>query len=393
MLLVLNVGSSSIKFAVFDKQQCLYRAKVERVGEVLTYAQAMGVIIRNLKKQGILISSITHIAHRVVHGGPLRKPTVLTQGVVKMLERYVELAPLHEAPELAIVKWCLANATADNIGVFDTAFHATIPVEQFTYALPASLRKKYSIRRYGFHGLSHKSMLERATQALKKMPRRLITCHLGAGSSITAIYDGHSIDTSMGMTPLEGVVMGSRCGSIDPSLPLLIMEHEHLSPRQMLHLLNEESGFKGLVGKEDIRDVAAMRSKDSQCAIRILINQVVKYVGAYAALMGGIDAIAFSGGIGENHAEMREAILAKLAWLGVIIDKEANKKHRERIMTKDSDVAVLVVPANEEWQIAQEAMLFMRGGASVHSISQHRSNASKTIEAFAAIVFEGDDAQ
>ncbi|MEK6874740.1 MAG: acetate/propionate family kinase [Nanoarchaeota archaeon] len=355
MLLVLNVGSSSIKYAVFEQRRKKICGNIEQIGEVLTYEQGINAIVSILDKNKISFNLITHIAHRIVHGGPLRKPTILTKGIVKMLERFVECAPLHEAPELKIVKWCLIHSLADNIGVFDTSFHETILQENSMYALPKDMCQKYGFRRYGFHGLSHQSMIERASRILGKIPENMVSCHLGSGSSITAIKRGLSFDTSMGMTPLEGVVMSSRCGSIDPSIPLLVMEHEKRSAKEMLRILNEQSGFFALTGQKDIREIYKLHTKEAEIALKLFSLQITKYIGAYAAEMGGLDVISFSGGIGEHQWQLRESVLAPLEWLGVQINKEHNKINNETVSSANSRISIFVFPANEEEMIAKDA--------------------------------------
>lgn len=392
-VLVINSGSSSVKYTLFRLQKGTVMAKgiVERIGlpdSVLRHTPyKRQEIIRQLSisdhehaikialdalvdpEYGVLedISQIKAVGHRVVHGGEeIAESVIITEEVIRVIEKYAELAPLHNPPNLLGIRACqrlLPNIK--QVAVFDTAYYQSMPPKSYLYGLPYELYKKYGIRRYGFHGTSHRFVAMRTAEILKKPLEKLkiITCHLGNGCSITATLFGKAIDTSMGFTPLEGLLMGTRCGDIDPAVVFYIMEKEKLDVHQINELLNKKSGLLGLagIGSNDMRDISrAARSGNEQAnfAIEVFIHRVQKYIGAYIVSMNGVDAITFTAGIGENHGYTRQRVCENLGFLGVKIDKDKNiSTKREKIISSSrSKVKVLVVPTNEELLIAQDTM-------------------------------------
>ncbi|MBI4739330.1 acetate kinase [Candidatus Woesearchaeota archaeon] len=307
--------------------------------------------------------TIDAVGHRVVHGGAHTQPEIITPAVVKQLEMLCELAPLHDPSEVEGIKVCLSLMNVPQVAVFDTAFHQTLPPKAYTYAIPRKFANKYHIRRYGFHGISHKYVAHEAAKILGKplAQLKLITCHLGNGQSICAIDRGKSVDTSMGFTPLEGLVMGSRSGDLDPALVAYLAEKEKIPAARVVNLLNKESGLLGLSGKKDLRDIiASMKSwkgKGSQharLAFDVMCHRLVKYLGAYYVELGGCDAIVFTAGIGEHAALLRENVLKQLSCIGVALDSSANRKNKAIITKYSSRIKALVIPTNEELMIARE---------------------------------------
>ncbi|OJU55279.1 MAG: acetate kinase, partial [Bacteroidales bacterium 45-6] len=305
--------------------------------------------------------------HRVVHGGEqFNKSVLITDQVIDKVVECIDLAPLHNPPNLDgiyAVKELMGNIP--QVAVFDTAFHQTMPSKSFLYGLPYSLYEKYSIRRYGFHGTSHRYVSKRASEiaGIPYENSRIISCHLGNGGSLAAIVNGQSIDTSMGMTPVEGLLMGTRCGDVDPGVISYIMDKEKIGTQAISTLLNKHSGLLGISGiSSDMREVlgaAAEGNERAKLAIEVFIHKVRKYIGSYAALMGGADIILFTGGIGENNAALREQICANMEYMGVKIDSTVNAATRGDeafISTEDSAVKVLVVPTDEEFMIAADTM-------------------------------------
>ena len=278
------------------------------------------------------------------------------------------ISPLHNPPQAATIRACRSvfGEKLPMVAVFDTAFHATMPPKAYTFAIPYKYYEQYGVRRYGFHGTSHRYVSGRIGELMGGQPHRLITCHLGNGSSLAAIRDGRVVDTSMGFTPLDGLMMGTRCGSIDPSIVSYIANLENLHESEMSHLLNGESGLLGVSGvSSDFRDVleaAENGNKRAQLAADMLEYQIVKLIGSYAAALGGVDAILFTGGIGENAVDLREQVIRDLAYLGVTPDSEANRSRGEevRISGPDSKVQVWVVPTNEEIMIARDTASFVQ---------------------------------
>ncbi|MFH0839427.1 MAG: acetate kinase [Candidatus Omnitrophota bacterium] len=389
-ILVINSGSSSVKYKLFDvkDKKELARGMVERIGlkkSELTHATSFGKEIKILKEirdhesairlalslladkeHGVIndISEISAVGHRVVHGGEkFSNSVVITSQVIKVIKSYFKLAPLHNPPNLLGIK--VAQKLLPDIkhvAVFDTAFHQTIPPSAYLYGLPYGLYEKERIRRYGFHGTSHKYVALRAAEILHKPLNKLklITVHLGNGCSITAVKNGRSINTSMGYTPLEGLLMGTRSGDIDPAIALYLSKKKGLSAKAIDDLLNKKSGLLGISGiSSDMRDVykaVTKGNKRAKLAFQVFVDRIQKYIGSYIVAMDGVDAIVFTAGIGENHAPTRSAVCEKLSFLGIKIDPKKNKSAvKEKVITTDlSKVKVLIIPTNEELMIARE---------------------------------------
>jgi len=347
-ILIFNVGSSSIKYSINDiKDNLKYHSKQEAEKIIIK-------IISDLNKKNI---KVTAIGHRVVHGGTTKDTIKIDKSSIKQIEKFSELAPLHNYPQLNVIKICTKLFKVPQFAVFDTAFHAAMPAKAFTYALPAKLCRKYNIRKYGFHGTSHNYVSKHAAKLLGKPPSqlKLITCHLGNGSSVSAVCNGHCIDTSMGFTPLEGLVMGTRCGDIDPALVYYIMKKEKLSTEKIDDLLNKKSGLLGISEiSNDMPTLEKSKDKRAKLAIDIFCYRIKKYIGAYMAAMNGADAIIFTAGIGENEASIRENILSDMENLGVLLDKKRNYAKETLISSKESKVKVLVIPTKEDLLIKEE---------------------------------------
>jgi acetate kinase len=387
LVLVLNAGSSSLKFNLFDMgdETSLAEGMVERIGlseanlactiegekhkEVLpapTHKEALEAILEQLHATVLKDTPIHAVGHRVVHGGPKYGDSVLvTEEVVKDIEHFAMYAPLHNpANALGIRSAMAAFPDVPHVAVFDTAFHHNIPDHARTYGIPYDLSQKYGIRRYGFHGSSHAFVAARTAILLCRPLRSLkvITCHIGNGTSICAVNNGKSVDTSMGMTPLQGVIMGTRCGTIDPSVVEMLMEYEHLDYTAITDLLNKKSGLLGISGvSSDFREIeiAADHGNDrARLARDLLTYNVRQFIGAYVTSLDGVDAITFTAGIGTHSTYVRAKVCSKLGFLGVKLDPEANEHGTgERIITTpDSRVAVTVVPTNEELMIARETI-------------------------------------
>lgn len=385
-VLVLNCGSSSIKYQFFDTdtKTALAKGVVERigmssavlshsrydgdeikiVGEILDHSIAIEYVLGVMlsKNHGVISDKedIEAVGHRVVHGGETFSGSVLiTDEVIQVLQDNIELAPLHNPPNIKgiqAVKRILPNTP--QCGIFDTAFHVKMPPKAFLYGIPFELYKKHKIRRYGFHGTSHLFVSDRAAEILGKPKDQLkiITAHLGNGCSMAAVHNGRSVDTSMGFTPLEGLLMGTRSGDVDPSVILYIMGKEGLSMNEANTLLNKHSGLLGISGESsDMREITAAVNEDhkrAKYAFDVFCYRIKKYIGAYAAAMGGLDALVFTGGIGENSAEVREEVCKDMKFLGIELDTEKNK-NKEILLSKDnSSAAVLRIPTNEELVIA-----------------------------------------
>ncbi len=366
-ILVLNAGSSSLKYAIIetDSNTTLARGLIERIGvpqaAYLRGEQIVKVLAMNHAQALTAIakfedfSSVEAIGHRVVHGGlAFTAPTKIDEEVLTVLEENAKFAPLHNPPNIVGIKAAREILPAlENIAVFDTAFHATLPEHAYLYAIAPQM----GLRRFGFHGTSHGFVALQAAkfleQPLEKL--KLITLHIGNGASACAIRYGQSIDTSMGFTPLEGLVMGTRSGDIDAGLVLELVRRNGIEATDTL--LNKQSGMLGLAGAADLRDVwkaADTGNKEAQTALDIFAYRIQKTIGAYVAALEGIDAIIFTAGVGENDTRMRAKILEKMSWLGVTLDQTANQAKQMRISTTDSKVAVLVIPTNEELAIALE---------------------------------------
>ena len=371
-VLVINSGSSSLKYQLFDMKTETRLAKglVERIGcgGPATHADALKQVVADLgdKAQGI-----DAIGHRILHGGEVFTDSALmNKANMAKAKKLVKFGPLHMPANLGGVEACeKIFKGVPNVGVFDTAFHiATMPECAGMYAIDPKFYKKYGIRKYGFHGTSHKFITQAAAKFLKKPLSKvnLVTCHLGNGSSLAAIKGGQVIDTTMGLTPLAGLVMGTRCGNIDPAAVLSIMEAEHLTPHEADTLLNKKSGLLALTGSSDCRDIcakAAKGDKGAELALEMLAYRVALYIGGYNTVIGGADAIIMTGGIGENSSEVRARILKRLGALGIKLDRAANKVRGEQkvISTKDSKIPVVVIPTNEELMIARDTVKVLEG--------------------------------
>lgn len=385
-VLVLNCGSSSIKYQFMntETETALAKGMVERigmtgavlshsrfdgesikiVGEILDHQIAIEYVVAILlsPNHGVIkdIQEIEAVGHRVVHGGETFSGSILINAeAVKVLQDNIELAPLHNPPNIkGIQAVTRILPKTPQVGVFDTAFHSNMPPRAFLYGIPYELYKKYKIRRYGFHGTSHLYVSNKAAELMGKSVDKLkiITAHLGNGCSITAIDNGVSIDTSMGFTPLEGLLMGTRSGDLDPSLILYIMGKEGLSLNEASTLLNKHSGLIGLSGESsDMREILASvkdEQKRSIYAFEIFCYRIKKYIGAYTAAMGGLDALVFTGGIGENAVEVREEVCKNMEYLGIKLDKLKNESHETVISESSSKVNVFRIPTNEELVIA-----------------------------------------
>lgn len=378
-VLVINAGSSSVKYQILDPESGAeqLRGAVERVGDGVTHEQAFAQVLS--AAQG---HEIAAVGHRVVHGGErFHDATRIDDAVEAAIAECSPLAPLHNPHNLAGIR--AARAALPNVphvAVFDTAFHVRMPRRAKTYAIDHALAEKYGIRRYGFHGTSHAYVSELAAAHLKRPQNelRLITLHLGNGASACAVEFGHSTETSMGLTPLEGLVMGSRPGDLDPGVLLMLARDADMGPDALDRLLNQHSGLSGLSGVgNDLRDIEKRAAEgDDRCrlAISVFAHRARKYVGAYAAVLGGVDAIVLTGGIGENSASMRHRILQRLEFLGVVLDEDKNLEARvdlerpvARISAENSRVAVLCAKTNEELSIARQTAAVVGDATAVES--------------------------
>ena len=397
-ILVLNCGSSSIKYKLFDmdKNDVIAQGGIEKIGMKgsflkLTDANGEKVIIEKEipehtvgvkfifevltgSQYGVIksLDEINAVGHRMVHGGEkFNKSVILTPDVLEAFAACNDLAPLHNPANLKgvnAVSELLPNVP--QVGVFDTAFHQTMPDYAYLYAIPYELYQKYGVRRYGFHGTSHRFVSGEICKYLgiKAEGSKIITCHIGNGGSITAVKDGKSVDTTMGLTPLEGIMMGTRSGDIDAGAVTFLMEKEGLDSTGMSNLLNKESGLLGISGaSSDMREVtASMEAGNERAALakKRYAYRIKKYIGAFAAAMGGVDVVVFTGGVGENRHEVREAVCEGLEFLGIKLDKEQNAKimfgKDGIISTPDSKVKVVVLPTDEELMIAQDTMALVK---------------------------------
>ena len=391
-ILVINCGSSSLKYQLIDAkdESVLAKGLVERIGiegsrikhdttgkERVIIEEPMESHKRALE---LVLSSIVHeeygpiksmdeigaVGHRVVHGGEMFSESVIIDAkVMEAIEECIELAPLHNPPNIMGIEACkVLMPNIPMVAVFDTAFHQTIPKENYIYPLPYEYYEKYKVRRYGFHGTSHKYVSKRAAEILGKDIKDLniVTCHLGNGASVTAVQGGKSIDTSMGFTPLAGLAMGTRSGDIDPAIIPYIMEKENIDFHEVNDILNKESGILGITGVSsdfrDLEDLAIDGDERSRLALNIFCNGVTKYIAAYSAQMCSIDALVFTAGVGENSDIIREGVCEGLKCLNVILDHELNKvRGKEAIISKNiGGVTIMVIPTNEELMIARETL-------------------------------------
>lgn len=389
-VLVINCGSSSLKYQLIDmaNETAIAKGLVERIGiegSILTqkvdgrekyvittpmkdHKDAIRLVLEALvdKTNGVIsdMSEISAVGHRVVHAGENYSNSVLiTDEVMKALEECIKLAPLHNPPNIIGINACKElMPNTPMVAVFDTAFHQTMPEYAYIYPLPYDLYTNLGIRKYGFHGTSHKYVSDMAAQMMGKDIKdlKILTCHLGNGASITAVKNGESVETSMGFTPLEGIAMGTRCGSIDPAITTFIMRELNISSTEADNLLNKKSGVLGISGvSSDFRDVekaAEEGNERAKLALEVFNYKVKKYIGSYSAVMGGVDCIVFTAGLGENSPETRAAVCEGLEFLGVKLDKEKNNVRGKavEISTADSRVKVFAIPTNEELMIARD---------------------------------------
>jgi len=392
-ILVINTGSSSIKFKMFDMDNniVLISGIVEKIGEnnsSLTYKintidgkhleftknkrvtdHKSGIILMSKlfidKKYGVIddTSQITAVGHRVVHGGEtFHTPVVIDEQTIAAIKENIPLAPLHNPPNLTGIELSRKIFPgAVQVAVFDTAFHQSMPEEAYIYALPYELYEKHRVRKYGFHGTSHLYVAQKAADYLKKPFKslKMITIHLGNGASMTAIANSLSIDTTMGMTPLDGLVMGTRCGDIDPALHFFFANHLNMKLDEIDRMLNKESGLTGICGSNDMREVIKKKEKGNlraQLALKIYTRRIKKYIGAFFAELEAVDCIVFTGGIGENSPQIREAGCSGLGRLGIELDVQKNRESYSsihEINTTESEVKILVIPTDEELMIAK----------------------------------------
>lgn len=392
-ILVINAGSSSIKYQLIDmeNEDVLAKGLCDRIGidggnfkhkvegredykidiQMKNHAEAVQLVLDTLvsKEHGVIksLSEISAVGHRVLHGGEkFSGSVIIDETVIKAIEECCELGPLHNPHNLTGIRACeKLMPGVPQVAVFDTGFHQTMPDYAYLYALPYEYYEKYHIRRYGFHGTSHRYVSMRAAEMLGKKPEdlKIVTCHLGNGSSIAAVKGGKCYDTTMGLTPLEGIIMGTRCGSIDPAIVPLLMKKENLTPDEIDHIMNKKSGILGVTqvtsDNRDIEAGAKAGNKRYQLVESMLVHQLTKYIGGYVAAMGGVDAIVFAGGIGENNPQYRTRVAENLAFLGVAIDEEINQKAKRTSVEYDisapgAKVKMLVIPTNEELMIAKD---------------------------------------
>ena len=394
-ILVINSGSSSLKYQLFnivdEKFEILAKGLAERIGlegskithqpigkdkviienDLADHKAAMETIepILTNAEYGVItnISEINGIGHRVVHGGEVfNKSVVVTKEMIDKMKELSKFAPLHNPPNILGIETCMSLLDVPNVAVFDTAVHQSMPKKAYIYGLPMKYYKEDGIRRYGFHGTSH-DYVSRQTARLINKPFdqcKIIVCHLGNGSSITAFKNGKVVDTSMGLTPLEGLIMGTRCGDIDPAAVLWIMNEHNKTPKEMDDILNKESGLLGLGGSSDLRDVlnfASEGSEDAQVAVDILVYKIQKYIGSYLAALNGADAIVFTAGIGENNTFIREHVLEVFEFAGLKVDKAKNENKEAIFSTDDSKIKAVMLPTDEEYMIAKDTYTLIKG--------------------------------
>ena len=394
-VLVINCGSSSLKYQLIDSETEAVLAKglCERIGidgrlvyqkagndkeiteaSMPTHKEAIQMVLEALtnEKTGAIksLAEVNAIGHRIVHGGEkFASSAIITDEMIKAVEECNDLAPLHNPANLIGIRVCSElMPNVPQVGVFDTAFHQTMPAKAYLYGLPIEYYKNYKVRRYGFHGTSHSFVSKRAVEflGLDKDNSKVIVCHLGNGSSISAVQNGKCVDTTMGLTPLEGVVMGTRSGSIDPAIVEYIAKKENLDLAGVMNVLNKKSGLQGMSGvssdMRDLRAAAAEGNEDAKNAIEVLCYGIAKYVGGYVAAMNGVDAIVFTAGIGENVGMIREKVCSYLGFLGVTIDAEANEAMGEEVVISgaDSKVKVAVIPTNEELAICRDTVALVK---------------------------------
>ncbi|MCC3865817.1 acetate kinase [Terrisporobacter petrolearius] len=396
-VLVLNCGSSSLKYQLIDMENeaVLCVGLVERIGiegsilkqekdgvegkyiveqPMKNHEEAIKLVLDAVVDStygGVKdIKEVEAVGHRVVHAGEkFATSVVITDEVEAALKECIDLAPLHNPANIMGIDACkVILPGVPMVAVFDTAFHQTMPKKSYLYGLPHELYTKYGVRRYGFHGTSHKYVSQRAAEMLGKDIKdlKIITCHLGNGASIAAVDGGKCVDTSMGFTPLEGLIMGTRCGDIDAAILPFLMRKENLNADQLDAIMNKQSGVYGMTDiSSDFRDIEGAAEKGdekAQVALDAYVQKVKKYIGSYAAEMNGVDAVVFTAGVGENGIEIRESIASNMEFLGMKLDKEANKvRGKERVIsTEDSEVKILLVPTNEELMIARDTLTLVK---------------------------------
>ncbi len=393
IILVVNAGSSSLKYQLLnmDDESVIAKGNCDRIGigghvshktfdgrtvdmdcDFPTHTEAFEKLVEVLTTGDAAViksmDEISAVGHRIVQGAEVfDKTTLVTDEVIQQIDDLQDLAPVHNHPH-ALALWACKKVLPENVPqvvVFDTAFHQTMPPKAYMYGLPYEDYEKYHVRKYGFHGTSHRFVSAALAEAMGKDIKdlKIVSCHLGNGSSITAVQGGKSIDTSMGFTPLDGVVMGTRTGSVDPSAVTFVAEKHHFSTKEMSDYMNKKSGFLGVSGvssdNRDISSAAEHGDTRAQLVSEMLVYEIKKYIGSYAAAMNGLDAVLFTGGIGENASEVRESVCADMDFFGIKIDNELNKTIHgklQKISTPDSKVEVWVVPTNEELLIARDTL-------------------------------------
>lgn len=390
-VLVLNAGSSSLKYQLIDmdNEELIAKGNAERVGlekaflkhkakgvetiiekDLPNHTVALNLILSTLcdSQVGVIkdVSEIDAVGHRVLHGGEIYKSAVYVDDeVLDNLKKLIPLGPLHMPANIAGIEACKKiMPNVPNVALFDTGFHSTMEKSAYLYATPYEWYEKYGVRRYGFHGISHDYIARKVAEIENSNDLKIISCHIGNGASLCAIDHGKCVDTSMGITPLEGLIMGTRCGDIDPAIVEFVMNKEDMGIRTMLNILNKKSGLLGLSGiSSDIRDILAEANKGNeraQIAVDCYVNRIKKYIGSYAAVLGGVDVIVFTAGTGENRDEIREAVMKNMEFLGVDFDFEANRNFKRGeiclISKPTSKVKVYVIPTDEELMIARETV-------------------------------------
>ena len=362
MIIVINSGSSTIKLSLFEGEMLKEHILLEEVKE---HASALQRLLERFDT-----AKIEFVVHRVVHGGSeFVEPTRITLENIARLKALSPLAPLHNPSNVAAIEYFLHHRPdIPQIAVFDTAFHASIPRYAATYALPLHLVKEHKIKRYGFHGSSYAYLTRQAARLLNKERPNLILLHLGNGASICAVERGKSVDTSMGFTPMEGLVMGSRCGDVDVGIVLYLQREAGLNTEECNRLLNKESGLTGLCGTNDMREILSKDTQKAKLAFEVTAYRIVKYIGAYFAVLEHVDAIVFSGGIGEHTAALRRHVMQRFEKFSIFLDKAKNETDALEISRNDSSVKVFVIPTNEELEMLLSAKELLNEERSSHRI-------------------------
>lgn len=387
-ILVVNGGSSSLKFQLieFSTKNVLVKGMIDAInldrcnisltfnGDTITrninvknHEEAVTLMIHSLMDNDIIgdVSEIRAVGHRVVHGGEIyNEPIIIDSAVLLKLKELITLAPLHNPANISCIEASMKAFSCSHVAVFDTAFHSTIAKEKFLYGLPMEYYEKYKIRKYGFHGSSHKYVAGIISEYYKiegKKNTKIIICHLGNGCSITAVKNGKSFNTTMGFTPLDGLIMGTRCGQLDPAVPLHMGTILNMNYEQLGKIFNKQSGLFGISGYSDMRDLHKTENEPkSRLAMDMFVDRIIHYIGAYIAEMNGIDAIIFTAGIGENAYYIRKEIIENFSYLNLKLDLKKNEKNEFIISSKDSEITVFVMPTNEELQIATETKKVLR---------------------------------